>query len=390
MFKTLLVSILPVMILTTLSFFGFSSLWAEENEVSSCVTRLLSKRSLRYYNAARYKAPTVHFAGELKGSHGGLLSILEVPDGLSPSWASQYQVQPRAPQGDPRQVVSLLGAQLAYFFGIREIDDLKITIPDVKEISGALAKLNRALIELGYEPIPISFYLQENADRNSYFYITSFYEKGLLPMAPSGILRVHDVSYHLGSIVLPRALLGPVMEKYRRAIEFYHFAQDRSVDELTRTRFEKYLNVLDMKIDVGLGNIPSAFVKRTRYEFSSLLMEEIQRKYKTEAERSAEQAKVETRFLQSWLNDSWKTLTFNGENEPGLVDLALREAMKSDFSDVETIWKIYDAFWRQQRFQGFKEISASVPSGEEIYAQIRERHAQLVKALAHIKKKESQ
>lgn len=388
MLKTVPVSILSLMLLTALSFFGPSISIGEEVELPRCETRLISKRSLRYGYAFRFKEPTVHYGGEIKGDQGGTLALLTVPDTLGYSWSSQYQVQPRAPQGDPRQLVSLMGAQLAYFFGIRQIDDLKITIPDAKEINGALTKLNAALIELGYESIPIGYYLQGEEQKGSYFYITSFYEKGLLPMAPSGLMRVHDVSYHLAAIVLDPVLLKPVQEKYRRAIEFYHFAIERSTDEMTRMRLEKYLNVLEMKIDVGLGNIQTVFIKRTRQEIALLVLEEIKKKFKTEREQDEESAKAQSHFLQNYLHGNWKTLTFNGENEPGMVDLALREAMKGDFSDAEKIWNIYDAFWAQDKFKGFKEQPSSIPSGEYIHNKIIERHAQLIKALALIKKKE--
>lgn len=377
------------MVLTTLSFLGLAISMAEE-EVQSCETRLISKHSLRYLNSLRLN-PSVHFIGELKGDHSGTLSILEALNKeWSPSWASQYQVQPRAPQGDPRQIVSLLGAQLAYFFGFREVDDYAITIPDIKEINGALAKLNAALIELGYEPIQIGFYSQGPSEKGSYYYITHFYEKGLLPMAPRGLLRVHDISYHLPAIILNQVLLKPVMEKYRRAIEFYHFAIERSTDEQTRARLEKYLNVLEMRIDAGLGNIPSAFVKRARQEFTTTMEEELRRKYKNKVEREKAKQELEINFMRGWLESTWKTAIFDGENEPGMVDLALRAAMHNDFADADSIWKIYDAFWGQEKFKGFKDIPTNFPTGEEIHKQIITRHTQLIKALVHIKKKELQ
>lgn len=375
------------MLLTVLSFFGPSSARAQEQE-PVCETRLISKYSLRYNHALRM-LPTIQFVGELKGAHGGTLSILEVPEQLAPSWASQYQIYPRAPQGDPRQIVSLLGASLAYYLGIREIEELKITIPNTAEVNGALDKLSRALVELGYESIPIRYYQQAESDKKSYFYVTTFYEKFMLPLATENSLHVHDISYHLSSVILTRELLAPVIEKYRHAIEFYQYAYARSSDELTRKRLDRYLSVLDMKIDVGLGNIQTAFIKRARLEIPDFVLQDIRRKYQTRDEQTKAKQRYYVQFLQYSLQDFWRTLTFNGENEMRFVDLALREAMDKDFMNADKIWHLYDSFWSQEKFKGFKDNKVLLPSGVEIYNKIMKRHEEMVRALNLLKKKES-
>lgn len=226
----------------------------------ACETLMIGSRELPFLVRERDK-PTVEYVGEIPGLHDGNLSILEVMGGIFGSWSSKYAVSIRVPQGDARQAVSLLGPLVSHFIGIRAVkgEEFKMTIPDFDEVIGALKKLNKALIKLGYEPVPISFYLQTKELEQAYMYVKLFSGSMQLPFSMKPRLRIHDVAYHLGLIALPVEVLMPIVERYRLALEFYNYASLQNPDQKSIETLTTIMKNMERNIDVGLGNTQGSY-----------------------------------------------------------------------------------------------------------------------------------
>lgn len=248
--------------------FAFScAVFAHENSEpvwGPCETRLLNEEDLLNYRIIHEISETVRTIGEMPGSHGGKLIILEKKPGKY-SWYSQFSIFQGADQGDPRGISHTLGVELAYFFGVREISSDRMTIPDAAEINGAIKKLNKNLLSLGYKPIPIHYYEQSIRNHKDLLFLKMFAEEKSLPFNDSGSLLVHDVSYHLSSVLLTEELLQPIVDRYKWAIKFYEFIRDNAdVRFFQQMNRAEYLSHLVARVDAGLGNLQPFFNFRSR------------------------------------------------------------------------------------------------------------------------------
>lgn len=229
-----------------------------------CETRLIKAEDVLTYRKMDEEAESVKTIGEMPGSQGGKLIVLE-RGGFYYSWFSHFQIFLKANQGDPRSLVNTLGSELAYFFGVRQISDNRITIPDVDEVNGAIEKLNVALKDLGYKPIPIRFHAQNIRNHDDMIYIKNFTQRMQLPYADSGPVRVHDAAYHLSSVLLSEELLVPIVEQYSLALKFYEYVQKNADHKLFQQMVRaKYLDHLVERVDVGLGNLQPFFNGKAR------------------------------------------------------------------------------------------------------------------------------
>lgn len=72
--------------------------------------------------------PSVAVTSEFKGRHGGTRYLLENREGIP--WMSTARDTTRAPQGDPRWMIFLLGKRAAPFLGFELLDNRLMTAPD--------------------------------------------------------------------------------------------------------------------------------------------------------------------------------------------------------------------------------------------------------------------
>jgi hypothetical protein len=149
----------------------------------------------------RTAAPSVTLEETFAGEHGGKRMILRK---TGAHWLSNYRSVRFDPQGDPRWFIETMGAEASEFFGFKVIGDDRVMMPDGKEFTGALEKINARLKAMGEEPVEVSFYTTSgNENTKVTDYIRAFGTAGGIPIAAGGNHLIHDLSFHTGAIFLP-------------------------------------------------------------------------------------------------------------------------------------------------------------------------------------------
>jgi len=368
MIKSVPASLLSLIFLTALSFTGMAY---------ACETLMIGTRELARFANLRAK-PTVEYVGEIPGLHDGNLSILEMIGGnLGGSWLSTYTVSRRAPQGDARQAVSLLGPLVANFIGIRAVKDQEflMTIPDIDEVIGALKKLNRALIKLGYEPVPISFYLQTKELGQPYMFVKLFSQSMQLPFSMQPRLRIHDVAFHLGSIAFPVEVLMPIVERYRLAFDFFNYTLLTSFPDRKNLRqLSKMMKNMERDVDLSLGSIQAAYAKLA--QLNPLITFN---RSKVDKERYTE--------FHNNLTNEWKRFTFvEGSSKDFIESHLLRVMSNQDANSIllsdTFLGKRLEEFLKleQNRHVDWNKSLKNLTSNE-LHEKILNRHAELMQAV---------
>lgn len=171
--------------------------------------------------------PSARIAGEESGIHGGNLHVVEK---TGATWLSYFAPERDAYQGDPRRFAQIVGSKAAYFFGFRRIGKNKITIPDAKELSGAIYAMNGTLSNLKRETIGIRFYSTGNEKTSEVEFLKRFAYEKAFPISKGGTLELHDISYHLIQAVLPNRLIDHGAKITQRLLEFTEFLQNKAAD----------------------------------------------------------------------------------------------------------------------------------------------------------------
>lgn len=133
---------------------------------------------------------------------------------IGESWYSShtpYEAD-NAPQGDPRAIVQTLGGELAAFFGFYYVDAKTFVAPDMKFFNKRIDQLNIALVKLGYEKIPVRFYMTEEMIVDDAEYNRQFVDHGGIPISSDLTLFLHDLAFHLGTIVFPADFLKATIQ----------------------------------------------------------------------------------------------------------------------------------------------------------------------------------
>lgn len=268
MVKSVPAPLLSLIFLTLMSFTGIgeSALARARNraELNSCITNLIPGEALFEKVKSVHERSVLLTGQSLPGFHGGRLLIVTKNEFLD-SWYSTYQIYPAAGQGDPRMLVALLGSELAHFFGIRQISDSEITIPDITELNGAIKALNQALVELGYKPIPLTFFPQGEEQHNARTYVENFTHRHMLPYANHIVLKIHDVALHISSIAIPETMFEPIHRRYDLALRFYDYAKTQARPRFFAALDDQYFHHLDRSLDLGTGGISVAYMVRAQY-----------------------------------------------------------------------------------------------------------------------------
>lgn len=219
-----------------------SKAWANESHpaVGDCVIdrlRLIPKNgdpALLKFSEIRKKTegaltktePTVSVIAKVGGAHGGEISVIKKTGAY---WFSAYEAERFAPQGDPTWFPLIGGIKTGYFFGFRRISPNEMTIPDIKEISGAIQRINQTLQRNREETVGVAFY--PAATNEVVFdeeFLRKFADERALPMAVEGPLAIHDVSYHLSAVFLPNQVIEHGARITKRLLEFVDFAKKQA------------------------------------------------------------------------------------------------------------------------------------------------------------------
>lgn len=128
---------------------------------------------------------------------------------------------PNALQGDPRWNFAVFGANTLKYLRLSAYEQDKITYPSLAALNGFVSKLNNKLNELGYEKIPVNFYTQETV--NMQIYLEKYASMLSIPLANPNEKPghfVHDVSFHIASILLPSSYAQLLADGTALALEF--------------------------------------------------------------------------------------------------------------------------------------------------------------------------
>lgn len=357
-----------IFLLFVLSFSSVIS--ASELPFTACETLLIYEKNFTRLRNTNTQVPTVRIVGRTMGAHGGERIVLE-RIGEANSWYSRYKIDLNGPQGDPRSLVTVLGPALAYFFGVREVPGDRVTIPDSDELNGAIKKLNKALVHLGYSPIPIYYYRQGASDNGSLRYMRELVRYGL-PYADYEDLQIHDAAYHLAALILTGEVLAPVIDRYRWAMQFYdHIHTLRAPILAQQINRGAYLDILVAHADRGLGNLQRFFNARF-------------------AESESFKTDVPAKEVLSMLETPWEILTYNGTSMRQMVRYVLTGMLKeaSGTEAQRRQWmEILETFSRRHADSASDVDKPYVYTPIDIYLKMMKRKSEMQQALNWLQSK---
>ena len=203
--------------------------------------------------------PTVTIGQRLPGLHGGNRYRI---NRFRDQWFSIHSNLPNAAQGDVRWFFSSGGEDVAHFFGFELESPSAIIVPDAKDFTGTIEKLNTVMS--AEDPIAVRYYTSDPKQPQVPLreYLERFAQKGELPIGP-GELMPHDISFHTTAIFYPADALLYARKLTQTALEFTdNFKQAaRGVlsEKTIATITDSILRNQGISIDVGSGTLGFVF-----------------------------------------------------------------------------------------------------------------------------------
>lgn len=196
--------------------------------------------------------------GDGPGLHGGSLSYVRKRSGEP--WDSRLRVdedltpnlESPISQGDPTVMVKLLGMKAAKFWGFRQPTEDVITLPDARELQGAVEAFNQHIVGAEFK-INLNFY-ETSGEVNSRKYLEMFLNNHAIPIAKKGVISVQDRSVHpthafidprldhfaksrMGATLrffeLIKLNLPEIYEQEKRQIEYINSSESLQIDILS-------------------------------------------------------------------------------------------------------------------------------------------------------------
>ncbi|MBK9039996.1 MAG: hypothetical protein IPL83_12670 [Bdellovibrionales bacterium] len=97
---------------------------------------------------------------------------------------------------DLRANIFLLGKKEAAFFGFELLDDFTLTVPDARELNGAISRFNSGLHPEDPRRIAISVYEIPEVTNSLTDYLGNFIHDGQIPISQKGKGFFHDIGAH--------------------------------------------------------------------------------------------------------------------------------------------------------------------------------------------------
>jgi hypothetical protein len=223
-----------------------------------CVFRELVS-AFELYN---YRTEHLKGVGFLAGQHGGKRIVVqgEIHTFGKRQYIQFHDMKKDFTTGgadgtqDLRVYPKILGEREANFFGYRQIDHKHVTVPDVNELNGAIAKFNQGLSSNDPRRIEISFYWTGEAFVSNREYIERFARYGQLPIARNGRQFYHDISAHgLAGLLTDNAVPTAIRNTSTLWLEFVKHCESLrlSSDELAQLKVvnDQVLKDLSWQID---------------------------------------------------------------------------------------------------------------------------------------------
>ena len=183
-------------------------------------------------------------------------------------WRSGWSPDKRNLQGDPRNLMILLGDHVASKFKMQMLDQDSMIAPRGSLMTQQIRKANQHLKSIGEEEIAVKFKdspIDQPIHHLDYL-IDSLVFK--LPVASDGHFMIHDVALHYGAILLPKAIFENMGQKsynfmkFSREVDFAILKYPKVVQDKIKGMNRKMLTIHERRIDVVTGNISIKTVDR--------------------------------------------------------------------------------------------------------------------------------
>lgn len=222
----------------------------------------------------QWRDPSIRAIGSKNGRHKGKLITLER---TGPTWGSFHSTAENKnfdPQGDPRLFIETIGKEAAEFFGYRQIDDTHIQVPDYREFTNAVKKINDGLRAQNKPVLPIRFYPAPSSKKTVVSdYVKAYQRTGSIPIAELGNHYLHDINFHTSAIFLPPEFVRYTQARIKYCHDFYDFVESKAktTEEKAAIRYFRFLSnqTLTRQIDNLTGDVANTivrYVKKTHGE----------------------------------------------------------------------------------------------------------------------------
>jgi hypothetical protein len=169
--------------------------------------------------------------------------------------------------GDPRSIIHILGPELAHLWGIdiqKNYAGEFLFIPSARRLKTTLKKVNAVLRRMGKEPISLLPAEFRFATDREILDLSLKKDDGFLSHFPfvdrdetgGPALVVHEVSFHLGALVLPKTVIermNLVTKEHLRFIKMLESAKDIA-PKIKTLLIEQIINDRSIELDFGTGN----------------------------------------------------------------------------------------------------------------------------------------
>ncbi len=188
------------------------------------------------------------------------------------NWDSRFIEGKMAIQGDPRAMIIILGEETASWFGIKMISGEEMQIPPIQSFNLQTEKANELLRKMNQEEIAARLYYSKRmgvVDDRAYLARVQNYQ---FPIAMEGPLFVHDVSYHMGGILIPKIILDHFRDQSRTILAAFNDlrldleTESEAIQQIFYAAERRTLSLLASSIDTATGNIVLVTEARNKLE----------------------------------------------------------------------------------------------------------------------------
>lgn len=231
-----------------------AEVFSELNAVPRPISQILLSESINPFVSSADQV--VHFDGAQTLQSGQKLNYLKSENG---TWGSSFSGNGVDVMGNPLWFSAIVGPEVAAKFGFMEISNQLITAPTVSYLNGAITKANKALAKKSAGPLAISFYeTTANSPITGKAYLENFVN-GKLPIEKMGALGIHDLSYHVSSLLLPKWFFQRLQSSTVWVLKFTRYLEvQRSLEH--HSEAEYVLSNTARNIDL-VGNFTSYFAE---------------------------------------------------------------------------------------------------------------------------------
>ncbi|MFK8137590.1 MAG: hypothetical protein AB8E15_04435 [Bdellovibrionales bacterium] len=186
------------------------------------------------------------------------------------TWISRHADMRFDYQGDPRWPLVIFGESAAKVFGVELMSPDIMTIPMPGTISRNIEIVNERLNRAGHESIPVKF-VADNLEARPLRGYLDYIRDSKIPFSTGGVHLVHDVSYHMASILVPPRYMKVAKKRVEFTTGFLDYIRaDQSSPFKGQEKFAfKYvMDTLVRGLDDGLASTTPMMI-RSKYGRSS-------------------------------------------------------------------------------------------------------------------------